>query len=58
MNKHAVKEGRKIIGFVSMNNGSWFYAFGKPSQSEYMAFQCPDLKSGINSIKEHSNLNT
>ena len=56
--KHLVKNGRFIVGFVGMNSGKYFYSFGKPSQSEYIAFQCEDLNSGINFIKEHSNLIT
>lgn len=48
MNKHLVKSGRKIKGFVYQDReNKWWYAFGKPSQNTYMAFACKDLEHGI-----------
>ena len=54
MEKQLVKQGRRIVGFVGMNNGRHFYAFGKPSQREYMAFDCNSVESGIMAINEYS----
>lgn len=50
--KHLVKNGKKIKGFVWQDkNKDFWYAFGKPSQSNYMAFKCRDLEHGIASIE-------
>lgn len=55
MDIHLVKSGRKILGFVWEDVGrNWWYAFGKPSQSNYIAFACDDLEHGINNVGEHS----
>jgi hypothetical protein len=52
MKKHLVKNGRKIKGFVWQDTkGLWWYAFGKPSQDEYMAFGCRDLEHGIANVE-------
>ena len=53
MKKHLVKNGQKIEGFVFQNNNlEWFYAFGKPSQNDYIAFKCNSLQAGIDNIQE------
>lgn len=40
--KILVKQARRIVGFAwETRNEGWAYAFGKPSQSEYLAF-CGD----------------
>ena len=51
--KHIVKKGKKIIGFVYESNDTWFFAFGKPSQSEYISFACKNLDEGIELIKKY-----
>lgn len=52
MNKHLVKNGRRIKGFVwEDSNGVWWYAFGKPSQDNYIAFECKSLEAGIANIE-------
>lgn len=52
MKKHIVKSGRKIVGFVySDSNGQYWYAFGRPSQPEYIAFACRSLEHGIACIE-------
>lgn len=56
MNKHIVKRGRRILGFVGKNGRDLFYAFGKPSQSSYMAFYCSSVDEGIQKIKDCSNI--
>ena len=34
-----VKDGRRIIGFIEQQkDGSWGYAFGKPSQPSFIMF--------------------
>lgn len=48
MQTHLVKEGRRVKGFVYQDsNGQWWYAFGRPSQDDYIAFSCRDLEHGI-----------
>lgn len=52
MKKHLVKNGNKIKGFVYQdNNGAYWYAFGKPSQSDYIAFACKSIEHGIACIE-------
>jgi len=54
MDTHLVKSGRKILGFVWEDvGGDWWYAFGKPSQSNYIAFKCDSLESGKKKILGH-----
>lgn len=55
MNKHLVKRGRRILGFVGKNGNELFYAFGKPSQGSYMAFYCTSIEEGVKKIKDCSN---
>lgn len=50
--KTLVKNGKKIKGFVfQKNDGSFWYAFGKPSQNNYIAFACKDIEHGIACIE-------
>lgn len=54
--KHIVKRGRKILGFVYQDmKGHFWYAFGKPSQSNYISFYCSSLEQGIARIEFHTN---
>lgn len=47
-----VKKDNKIKGFVfQRKDGSFWYAFGKPSQSEYIAFACRSIEHGIACIE-------
>ena len=56
-NKRIIKVKNRIIGFVYKNlkNEFWF-AFGSPSQSNYISFKTLNYDSGINSIKKHINI--
>ena len=56
MEKTIVKQGKKIIGFVYKSNGSFWFAFGKPSQREFVSFACKDINEGIKSINQYSKL--
>lgn len=57
MKKHLVKNGKRIKGFVyQKQDGSFWYAFGKPSQDNYIAFACRDLEHGIACIEMHSRI--
>lgn len=38
------KLNNKIIGFITINNNKVRYAFGKPSQSSYIAFEVSTLE--------------
>jgi len=50
--KHIVKDGRRIKGFVwQKSDGTWWYAFGKPSQASYIAFACRDKEHGIANVE-------
>lgn len=56
MKNHLIKKGKKILGFVGMRaNGQYFYAFGRPSQSMYIAFDCNSLEQGIARVEMHTN---
>ena len=40
------KQGRRIRGFITpLENDRFAYAFGKPSQAEYISFECDDLET-------------
>jgi len=56
-NKRIIKVKNRIIGFVYKNlkNEFWF-AFGSPSQSDYISFKTLNFNTGINSIKTYKNL--
>lgn len=57
MKQHLVKKGRKILGFVYQDSKGYFwYAFGKPSQACYIAFECNSLEQGIARIEMHLNI--
>lgn len=50
--KHLVKSGRRIKGYVYQDQeGGWWYALGKPSQTDYIAFACRSLEHGIACIE-------
>ena len=39
------KQGRKIRGFITpLENNRYAYSFGKPSQAEYISFECDSLE--------------
>lgn len=39
------KQGRKIRGFITpLENDRFAYSFGKPSQAEYISFECNSLE--------------
>ena len=39
------KQGRKIRGFITpLENNRFAYSFGKPSQAEYISFECDSLE--------------
>ena len=42
-----IKRGNKIKGFVYYENKSYWYVFGKPSQSNFIRFACNSLEQGI-----------
>jgi hypothetical protein len=47
MAKQLIKNGRKIKGFTYQDkDGQYWYAFGKPSQDNYMAFACRSHEHG------------
>jgi len=49
--KHLVKDGKKIKGFVYHQNREWWYAYGKPSQDNYISFRCRSLEHGIANVE-------
>ncbi len=57
MKKHLVKNGKRVIGFVSEYAGKFTFAFGKPSQREYIAFDCNSLEHGIECINKYYGVN-
>ena len=53
--KHLVKRNGKIIGFVTKDLcGQYWYAFGRPSQNNYISFACNSLEQGIARIETHT----
>jgi hypothetical protein len=53
--KHLVKNGRKIKGFVYQDSQqNWWFAFGRPSQDNYIAFACRSKEHGIASVEMKS----
>lgn len=51
-NKVIVKDGKRIIGFVYKDmEGNFWYAFGRPSQSNYIAFRCKSIEHGMACIE-------
>jgi len=54
--KHLVKNKRKIVGFVyQKKDGTFWYAFGKPSQDSWIEFQCNSIEQGIARVEMHTN---
>jgi hypothetical protein len=52
--KAIIKTGRRIKGFVYQDlEGNFWYAFGKPSQDNYISFRCESIEEGINNIKKY-----
>ena len=48
-----VRNGRRIIGFIEQQkDGSWGYAFGKPSQPSFIMFYTESRDKAISRIKE------
>ena len=48
-----VRNGRRIIGFIEQQkDGSWGYAFGKPSQPSVIMFYTESRDKAISRIKE------
>lgn len=46
--KAIIKKGRRIKGFVYQDlEGNFWYAFGKPSQDNYISFHCRSVEHGI-----------
>ena len=55
--KTIVRNGKRIKGFVfTKKDGTTWYAFGKPSQAEYIAFACKSVEHGIACIEMHSGI--
>lgn len=56
MKKHLVKRNNRIIGFVyGKPDGSYWYAFGRPSQASWIEFECNSIEQGIARIEMHTN---
>lgn len=51
-----VKDGRHIIGFIEkQKDGSWGYAFGKPSQPSFIMFYTDTFEKAKSRIMETRN---
>ena len=49
--RELLKEGNKIIGWIEQRtNGKQLYAFGKPSQSNFISFECETLQQAKNEM--------
>lgn len=49
--KTLVKNGNRIKGFVYENSQGFWYAFGKPSQNQFISFACRSIEHGIACIE-------
>lgn len=51
--RELLKEGRKILGWIEQRpNGDFYYAYGKPSQSSFISFECKTLEQARKEIVE------
>lgn len=55
--RELLKDGNKIVGWVeqrpktnSKENEMYFYAYGKPSQTSFISFNCKTLKQAKEEI--------
>jgi hypothetical protein len=50
--KTLVKDGKRIKGFVYKDkSGNYYYAFGRPSQDNFISFACRSIEHGIACIE-------
>jgi len=48
-----VRDGRRIIGFIEkQKDGSWGYAFGKPSQPSFIMFHTDSFEKAKSRLME------
>lgn len=53
--RELLKNGNKIVGWVEQRpTGEFFYAYGKPSQSSYISFECKSLLEAKEEIIENA----
>ena len=51
-----IRDGRRIIGFIKkQKDGSWGYAFGKPSQPSFLMFYTDTEEKAVSRILETRN---
>ena len=51
-----IRDGRRIIGFIEQQkDGSWGYAFGKPSQPSFLMFYTDTEEKAVSRILETRN---
>ena len=48
--KILLRSNTKIRAFIGSVNGKYYYAFGKPSQSSYMAFFAPSKEQCLEEL--------
>ena len=49
--RELLKSGNKIIGWIEQRpNGKYYYAFGKPSQTSFISFECDTLSIAKNEM--------
>lgn len=54
--KEVIKDGKRIIGFIEQQkDGSWGYAFGKPSQPSFLMFYTDSFEKAKSRILETLN---
>ena len=52
-----VKDGRRIIGFIEkQKDGSWGYAFGKPSQPSFLMFYTDTKDKAVSRIMDNERM--
>ena len=52
-----VKDGRRIIGFIEeQKDGSWGYAFGKPSRPSFIMFYTESKDKALKRVLDNHNM--
>ncbi len=55
--KEVIRNGNYIIGFIEQQkDGTWGYAFGKPSQKSYLMFYVDTKEEAQNRVLEASQI--
>lgn len=57
-NTTLLRSKTKVLAFVRPSNNQYYYAFGKPSQSNYIGFFFPTKEECLNKLCEYYTLDS